>query len=99
MGAVRVETLLVLAQESVEAAMRNVMQAIHRIGTGVSQIQLRIPTDWFHQRRKELAPMATPAGTSTTPAGSVINLLNGTLGTGLSRFLFCMLWNVSVMCN
>ena len=69
------------AQESVEAAMHNVMQAIHRIGTGVLQIQLHIPTDWFHQRRKELAPMENPAGSSTTPVGSVINLLNGTLGT------------------
>lgn len=39
--------------------------------------------DWFHRQQRAVRAMATPAGTHTSPPGSVINLVNGAVGAGI----------------
>ena len=67
------------AQESITAAIQEALRSAHHVH--IPHLP-HVPTDWFRRRHKDMAAMATPAGTSTAPIGSVINLLNGTLGAG-----------------
>jgi amino acid permease len=68
------------AQDSIQRALRDVADKLHHIHLPHLQVH---PGDWFKRKHQDLNAMTTPAGSNTAPVGSIINLLNGTLGAGI----------------